>query len=1535
MTVQFTRNSFFNQFTDKQRRNKSSLYYGVKRGGVMVKYSGLLATSCLVGLAISQNKAMAAPTGGNVVGGNANITVSGADTNIVQSSNRAAIDWQSFSVAPNESVNFTVPNGGATLNRVVGSEASLIQGTVRSNGTLYLVNPNGLVLDAGSQIMAQNFIASTSNVDPTQFMAGGKVTFEKSAANARISLKGTITAADRGIVGIFAPKVVNEGTIIANLGSVVLAGVQSSVIDFTGDGLINFELGATTGRAGENLLASNKGVINASGGHVTLTAQGAESLFNAIVENTGAINATSLTAKGGVVTLKSNLGSVKDSGTIEASGVTGGGNVLVWASENTDFTGDIKAEALANNAKSNGGAVEVSGIKYLNFNGTVSTLSHNGGKMGSLLLDPTDINIVDTVPSGNTGLSSTFIGLGSDGKTLPDADQHNLFSQTGATATSYITTTNLKNALASNNVVVDATTGTSSTATGKITVTNDIIWDGTGTLTLKAGNGGIALNANITSTHKNAAGQYARSNLVLFSNGGIVQDDNTVITINDLSLQHNMGVKHAITTLYGYTSDQYTAGQNYVFQTVSLGGSNHINSISKFESLILTSVPGNVTGSTVTIKNDGDLNITGRLIPFFDNTGAGAGAVNLVVSGHLQIAGILSTALNINLYGAAGSANDVTFNNGNYVIYSTRYGFDSNGHDMIINGQITISDAGSASDNNYLNLLGANNTSGALRFTRGSYIVFSAYKMIVHTNRFDFSQVAAGTNAVIGLSSAGAGSGQSRTEFQWVAPQQQFTGDLLVGSSSLTTAELTGMGLSATINRFDPSSYNSGFDAKRIDAVVITGAGVSTNGNIYVVNATSGALSGITSSGGSITVKRPTGSTAVSTFASDIGLYANKNISIEAPITVTNGNRLTLSAGLGQSITQTSAGVITADFLNVNYDSATRSIVSGDITANLSTVNLSAANNRVGTVIVMAGSKVNFKNDQDLTISGGFVGDGTQTGFITLDVGPTHNIILQTKFSQNWLNSFGVKTLTFKANQLKFGANTIGNAQDNRAFNTNGTDLVLNTNLAPDGLHAPSTLTLVSGNLTISNFMLVGGNLVLNNYAGESLKVTAVTGNLIVGSGTVTGVTATRYAGSTSNTDWISSSYIDHVNYSAFAADYDSHQVRATGDIYIAVGANDANLIDLRAITSSGGNVIFAAGAANNLSPTTNVTVSATAAGKGIQFLGNTKFAANNLTLNAGTGGVTGAGTLTVSNGNLSISSGGTINLTALAVSGTVGGSAVGAVTLGGTFGGLAAVTQTASGAFTISNTKSMAVVAPTRGAGITGALSYSVTGAGNSLSYSTAISNGSDNVTLSSVGNLNLAKDITTTGNVILTSTDGTISGTGEISGAAVTMTANKGLTIGANITASADLSLKSETDAITSTSMSTFTIKGKNITLTSETKLDYGATTITATGTGADGTVSLTSDSGNILGTGAISGTKVTESAYTSLAVNGAISASGGDVSLTSKSGATGITGSATITAANLSVDSANAVNLSGPGIDRQSERQSGGCGDIEGAR
>jgi large exoprotein involved in heme utilization and adhesion len=67
--------------------------------------------------------AQAAPTGGQVVKGAAAITQSGATTNINQSTNKAAINWQKFSIAPSETVNFNQPSASAmTLNRVTGKE---------------------------------------------------------------------------------------------------------------------------------------------------------------------------------------------------------------------------------------------------------------------------------------------------------------------------------------------------------------------------------------------------------------------------------------------------------------------------------------------------------------------------------------------------------------------------------------------------------------------------------------------------------------------------------------------------------------------------------------------------------------------------------------------------------------------------------------------------------------------------------------------------------------------------------------------------------------------------------------------------------------------------------------------------------------------------------------------------------------------------------------------------------------------------------------------------------------------------------------------------------------------------------------------------------------------------------------------------------------------------------------------------------------------------------------------------------------------
>jgi filamentous hemagglutinin family protein len=70
-----------------------------------------------------------------------------------------------------------------------------------------------------------------------------------------------------------------------------------------------------------------------------------------------------------------------------------GGNAIIWADQTTRFLGSILAKG--GTQTGDGGFVEVSGKQNLDYRGNVNTFAPNG-KTGILLLDPTDINIVNT-----------------------------------------------------------------------------------------------------------------------------------------------------------------------------------------------------------------------------------------------------------------------------------------------------------------------------------------------------------------------------------------------------------------------------------------------------------------------------------------------------------------------------------------------------------------------------------------------------------------------------------------------------------------------------------------------------------------------------------------------------------------------------------------------------------------------------------------------------------------------------------------------------------------------------------------------------------------------------------------------------------------------------------------------------------------------------------------------------------------------------------------------------------------------------------
>jgi len=92
------------------------------------------------------NSAFGVPTGHVVSQGSASFDLQGSQLNITNS-NGTVINWQDFSIANGEAVNFIQnSNSSAVLNRVTSDIPSQIQGQLNSNGRVFVINPNGVLI---------------------------------------------------------------------------------------------------------------------------------------------------------------------------------------------------------------------------------------------------------------------------------------------------------------------------------------------------------------------------------------------------------------------------------------------------------------------------------------------------------------------------------------------------------------------------------------------------------------------------------------------------------------------------------------------------------------------------------------------------------------------------------------------------------------------------------------------------------------------------------------------------------------------------------------------------------------------------------------------------------------------------------------------------------------------------------------------------------------------------------------------------------------------------------------------------------------------------------------------------------------------------------------------------------------------------------------------------------------------------------------------------------------------------------------------
>src|SRR3981081_4173714 len=115
--------------------------------------------------AAAQPAPNARPQGGRVTAGQASISQSPTTTTIDQSSQRAAINWNSFDIGRNQAVDFQQPSSSAwTLNRVISPDPSQIAGRIQANGNIVLTNPSGVVFYRGSEVNAQSVVISAPGI---------------------------------------------------------------------------------------------------------------------------------------------------------------------------------------------------------------------------------------------------------------------------------------------------------------------------------------------------------------------------------------------------------------------------------------------------------------------------------------------------------------------------------------------------------------------------------------------------------------------------------------------------------------------------------------------------------------------------------------------------------------------------------------------------------------------------------------------------------------------------------------------------------------------------------------------------------------------------------------------------------------------------------------------------------------------------------------------------------------------------------------------------------------------------------------------------------------------------------------------------------------------------------------------------------------------------------------------------------------------------------------------------------------------------
>ncbi|EON14952.1 filamentous hemagglutinin N-terminal domain-containing protein, partial [Pandoraea sp. SD6-2] len=356
---------------------------------------------CFCAVALFESRAYAVGTGSVVQGGvQEGPRINGANQpNLViqQTSQNVVINWDSFNINAGEAVTFNQPNrAAAALNNVYSADPTQILGTLKANGRIFIVNPNGVVFGQGASVDVGGLVASTLSINQNDFM-NGNYAF---AASAGTVPPGVVTVAPgvnitaKSFVALLgASQVSNAGTITAgtdpNADSRGIALVSASAATIQ---LGNWNV--VVDQATQNALVQNSGDLiigqSQADGSILLSAQGSNALMQALLAGSvtnlsqGANSKISLTSSG-TTEVGGEISAAAGAVDIQGRDITLSGNITAGSDDASPPVSVIVGDQGLTNSVTQ---TEASTIYAMGQNAAIQIAARNVLDMSGALLAP-------------------------------------------------------------------------------------------------------------------------------------------------------------------------------------------------------------------------------------------------------------------------------------------------------------------------------------------------------------------------------------------------------------------------------------------------------------------------------------------------------------------------------------------------------------------------------------------------------------------------------------------------------------------------------------------------------------------------------------------------------------------------------------------------------------------------------------------------------------------------------------------------------------------------------------------------------------------------------------------------------------------------------------------------------------------------------------------------------------------------------------------------------------------------------------------